>query len=123
MKYLYVTLRVVLAVLLLVPVLGLPYLHARNLRNLYGVLHEEPYLKISPDVVIPANEGRRVQLTVPAYTDEWLELPDIGVPGSAAGVGGRCLHEGTLLHGAAFAESQLLCPPSPAGCVLCSYGG
>ena len=79
MKYLYVTLRVVLAVLLLVPVLGLPYLHAWNLRNLYGVLHEEPYLKISPDVVDPANEGRRVQLTAPAYTDEWLELSDIGV--------------------------------------------
>ena len=43
------------------------------------MLHEEPYLKISPDVVDPANEGRRVQLTAPAYTDEWLELPDIGV--------------------------------------------
>ena len=79
MKGLYIMLRVVLAVLLLVPVLGLPYLHAWNLGDLYAVLHEEPYLKIHPDAVDPANEGRRVQVAAPAYTDEWLELPDIGV--------------------------------------------
>ncbi len=79
MKYLCVTLRVVLALQLLGLVLTLSYCHARRLGELYAVLHEEPYLKINPDVVDPANEGRRVQVTAPAYTDEWLELRDIGV--------------------------------------------
>lgn len=79
MKYLYAVLRIVLALLLMLPVLALPYYCARSLGDLYAVLHEEPYLKINPDVVDPANEGRKVQLTAPVYTDEWLELRDIGV--------------------------------------------
>lgn len=79
MKYWCVILRVVLALQLLGLVLTLAYCHALRVGELYAVLHEEPYLKINPDVVDPANEGRRVQVTAPAYTDEWLELRDIGV--------------------------------------------
>lgn len=79
MKYLYAVLRVILALQLMVPVLALPYYCARCLGDLYAALHEEPYLKINPDVVDSSNEGRKVQLTAPVYTDEWLELRDIGV--------------------------------------------
>lgn len=79
MKWLYGVLRVALALLLMLPVLALPYYFARCAGNWYEVLHEEPYLKINPDAVDPANEGRKVQLTAPAHTDEWLELRDIGV--------------------------------------------
>ena len=79
MKWLYGILRVALALLLMVPVLALPYYFALSAGSLYAVLHEEAYQKIHPDIVDPANEGRRVQFTAPAYTDEWLELRDIGV--------------------------------------------
>ena len=41
--------------------------------------NEEPYLVIVPDAVDPANEGRRVQLAAPAYTDEYLELRALGL--------------------------------------------
>ncbi len=97
MKYLCVTLRVVLALQLLVLVLALPYYFARSVGNWYEVLHEEPYLKINPDVVDPANEGRRVQVTAPAYTDEWLELRDIGV---------RCLALRLELDDAAYTQER-----------------
>ena len=40
---------------------------------------EPPYVPVSADVVNPAYEGCRVQLKARAYTDEWLELRDIGV--------------------------------------------
>ena len=79
MKVLMLVLRCVLAALLLLPVLGLSYCcghyHVRLLEEIY----KEPYLCVNPDAVDPDNEGRKVQLAAPAYTDEWLELPDIGV--------------------------------------------
>lgn len=40
---------------------------------------EPPFISISADAVNPAYEGCRVQLKARAYTDEWLELQDIGV--------------------------------------------
>lgn len=40
---------------------------------------EPPFIPISADVVNPAYEGCRVQLKARAYTDDWLELRDIGV--------------------------------------------
>ena len=72
-------LRCVLAAFLLLPVLGLSYCCGHQYTRLLEEIYREPYLCISPDVVDPANEGRKVQLAAPAYTDEWLELPDIGV--------------------------------------------
>ena len=40
---------------------------------------EPPFISISAEAVNPAYEGCRVQLKARAYTDEWLELQDIGV--------------------------------------------
>ena len=40
---------------------------------------EPPFISISADAVNPVYEGCRVQLKARAYTDEWLELQDIGV--------------------------------------------
>ena len=79
MKYVLMFLRCVLAAFLLLPVLGLSYCCGHQYTRLLEVIYQEPYLCISPDAVDPANEGRKVQLAAPAYTDEWLELPDIGV--------------------------------------------
>ena len=72
-------LRCVLAAFLLLPVLGLSYCCGHQYTRLLEETYREPYLCISPDAVDPANEGRKVQLAAPAYTDEWLELRDIGV--------------------------------------------
>lgn len=79
MRYVLMFLRCVLAAFLLLPVLGLSYCCGHQYTRLLEVIYQEPYLCISPDAVDPANEGRKVQLAAPAYTDEWLELPDIGV--------------------------------------------
>lgn len=79
MKYVLMFLRCVLAAFLLLPVLGLSYCCGYQHTKLLEEIYKEPYLCISPDAVDPANEGRKVQLAAPAYTDEWLELPDIGV--------------------------------------------
>ena len=79
MKMLMLVLRCVLAAFLLLPVLGLSYCCGHHHVRLLEEIYKESYLCISPDVVDPANEGRKVQLAAPAYTDEWLELPDIGV--------------------------------------------
>lgn len=79
MKYVLMFLRCVLAAFLLFPVLGLSYCCGYQHTKLLEEIYKEPYLSISPDAVDPANEGRKVQLAAPAYTDEWLELPDIGV--------------------------------------------
>lgn len=79
MKVVLMFLRCVLAAFLLLPVLGLSYCCGHQYTRLLEEVYREPYLCISPDVVDPANEGRKVQLAAPAYTDEWLELPDIGV--------------------------------------------
>ena len=79
MKYVLMFLRCVLAAFLLLPVLGLSYCCGHQYTRLLEETYREPYLCISPDAVDPANEGRKVQLAAPAYTDEWLELRDIGV--------------------------------------------
>ena len=79
MRYVLMFLRCVLAAFLLLPVLGLSYCCGHQYTRLLEEIYREPYLCISPDAVDPANEGRKVQLAAPAYTDEWLELPDIGV--------------------------------------------
>lgn len=79
MKYVLMFLRCVLAAFLLFPVLGLSYCCGYQHTKLLEEIYKEPYLCISPDAVDPANEGRKVQLAAPAYTDEWLELRDIGV--------------------------------------------
>lgn len=79
MKVVLVFLRCVLAAVLLLPVLGLSYCCGYQHTKLLEEIYREPYLCISPDAVDPANEGRKVQLAAPAYTDEWLELRDIGV--------------------------------------------
>ena len=79
MKVLMLVLRCVLAALLLLPVLGLSYCCGHQYIRLLEEIYKEPYLCVNPDAVDPDNEGRKVQLAAPAYTDEWLELPDIGV--------------------------------------------
>lgn len=79
MKYVLMCLRCVLAAVLLLPVLGLSYCCGYQHTKLLEEIYKEPYLCISPDAVNPANEGRKVQLAAPAFTDEWLELRDIGV--------------------------------------------
>lgn len=79
MKYVLMFLRCVLAAFLLFPVLGLSYCCGYQHTKLLEEIYKEPYLCISPDAVDPANEGCKVQLAAPAYTDEWLELRDIGV--------------------------------------------
>lgn len=51
---------------------------------------EPPFISISADAVNPAYEGCRVQLKARAYTDEWLELQDIGVRCQALCLSMRC---------------------------------
>ncbi len=71
--------RWMLAVFLLLIIVSLSYCCGKQFVTLLAEMDKEPYLCISPEAVDPAHEGRKVQLEAPAYTDEWLELPDIGV--------------------------------------------
>lgn len=41
--------------------------------------YAEPYLEVQADRVNPDHEGKRVQIKARAYTEDWLELPALGV--------------------------------------------
>lgn len=79
MKLVVRFLRCVLVAFLLLWILALAGCSGIALVDVLRVFSKEQYAHVDAMVVNPALEGKRVQLKAPAYTDEWLELRDIGV--------------------------------------------
>lgn len=79
MKLVIRFLRCMLAAFLLLWVLALAGCAGFALVDGLEELSDERYAQVDATVVDPVYEGRKVHLKAPAYTDEWLELRDIGV--------------------------------------------